>query len=98
MQGFIGSMLRDTVSWEKRTAEDSWEGSTYAPPRSIPAFKVAKTREVAGPGGLEIHQIWQVAVTEEVSVGDKLDGHTVQGVETIRGLDTDTLGYIASTD
>ena len=98
MQGFIGSMLRDTVSWERKTAEDPWEGSTYASPRSIPAFKVEGVRQVSGPGGLEIHQVWEVAVAEEVAVGDKIDGHTVQARRTIRGLDTPTLGYVVSTD
>jgi hypothetical protein len=98
LEGFIGAMLRDTVSWEQKTGETSWEGPTYGAPRQIPSFRVALTRQVAGPAGLEQVSFWQIAVEEEVRIGDKLDGDIVEGVQTIRGLDTDTLGYIATTE
>lgn len=96
----IQGMLTDTVSWEAKTASDpqGWEGDTFADPVNIPAFRAEKTREVVGPGGLEIHSISQIVVVEDVRVGDMIDGTIIQGRSTIRGLGTDTLGYVLTTE
>ncbi len=95
---FDSHLLKHVVSWERQTSADAWGTVGHEDPVNIPAFKTARTREVTGPGGLEIHSIWEIATLEEVLVGDKLDGQVVQGVAGRTSLDGETVGYISTTE
>jgi hypothetical protein len=90
--------LKQSVSWEARTASDSWEGDTYADAATILARKEESRRESSGPGGLEIRQTNLVWVEEDVAVGDKIDDEIVQGRNSLTDMDGATVGYELRTE
>ncbi len=94
----VSGWLNQTVSWEAFSSGDDWEGNTYADAVTIPARKEARVIETAGPGGLEVRQANTIFVTEDVVVGDKVDGEIVQGRDSGTRLSGDTVLYRLVTE
>ena len=95
---WLTSWLNQRVSWEALTSEDAWEGSTYSDAVTIVARKEEGVREVAGPGGLERHQINTVWVAQDVALGDRIDGEIVQGRTSLTDMDGSIVGYELRTE
>jgi hypothetical protein len=94
----VDRWLNQSVSWEAFSSGDGWEGNTYADAVTIPARKEARVIETAGPGGLEVRQANTIFVTEDVAVGDKIDGEIVQGRDSGTLISGSTVLYRLVTE
>lgn len=94
----VDRLLNQTVLWEALTSEDSWEGSTYGTAVTIRARKEERFIEAAGPGGLERRQSNTVFVTEDVALGDRIDGEIVQGRDSGTRISGATILYRLVTE
>jgi hypothetical protein len=68
----ISRFLTDHITLERLVTRDEFEGTTYAPPRSIPARLNSKTQVVRGDAGREITSSAHVTVTVEIKPGDRV--------------------------
>ena len=94
--------LRQTVSWERKLEGDplteNWESALFAEPVRILARKEEGVRELRGTAGYELRQGNTIYVTEDVSVGDRVDGEIVQARESLTRLGGETVGYRLLTE
>lgn len=95
--------LNQTVSWERDLSDSDdpnpgWDAVPYADPVTIPARKEERFIEVVGPGGLERRQSNIIFVSENVSLGDKIDGEIVEGRSSGTRISGDTILYRLVTE
>lgn len=62
-----------TISWKRRTGENSWNEGTYAEPVEIPARVKESVRMVEGSTGRESRVTNEVMVPDDVRAGDLVD-------------------------
>lgn len=86
-----------TISWKRRTGENSWNEGTYAAPVGIPARVEESVRIVEGSAGNELRATNEVMVTDDVRVGDLVDWRGDGDYEEVeaRNSESDLAGEVS---